>query len=170
MTLTHWSISSGKLLRNWQQVRIGFRNFLMNGTWHEDFNPSKFLARANLAQLIERNGTYNENVISDAKTACIFCAGTSQEGILLNDKSSLCQGCYSDVAMISYPENYETLRRRFVVATEARKLAWEGFREKFECESESSLLVPVGWASILLALALPAFLIVTVVLLAIGYH
>lgn len=143
---------------------------MTNATWHEDFNPSKFLARVNLAQLIERNGAFNEHLVMDAKSACIFCTRISQGGILLSDKSFLCQSCYSDVAMISYPEAYETLRRRFLVATEARKLAWEGFSGQFECAPESSLLVPLGWASILLALAFPAFLIVTVVMLAMGYQ
>lgn len=138
--------------------------------WHIEFNPSKFLSRVNLAQLIERNEAYNESSVTDAKSPCILCATCSPRGILLNDKSFLCQACYSEVAIISYPEKYELLRRNFIVATESRRLAWESFRKKFEHKSEDSSLVFFGWASILLAFANPAFLILTVILLAIGYQ
>ena len=137
--------------------------------WHSEFNPSKFLSRVNLAQLIERNEAYNESSISDAKAPCILCEKTYARGILLNDKSFLCQQRYSEVALISYPERYETLRRQFVMATEARRLAWEGFRERFEYKSEESAWVFLGWVSLLLAFANPAFLILTAILLVIGY-
>ena len=137
--------------------------------WHTEFNPQKFLNRVSLAQLIERNEAYNESSVTDAKSPCIFCGKVSAHGILLNDKSFLCQQCYSEVAMISYPEKYEALRRQFLIAREARRLAWEGFRERFEHKSEESSLVLFGWASLLLALANPAFLILTAILLVIGY-
>jgi hypothetical protein len=138
-------------------------------SWHSEFNPSKFLSRVNLAQLIERNEAYNGSSVSDAKSPCILCGKTYSRGILLNDKSFLCQQCYSEVALISYPERYEALRRQFVMATEARRLAWEGFRARFEYKSEESALVFLGWASLLLAFANPAFLILTAILLAVGY-
>lgn len=138
-------------------------------SWHSEFNPSKFLSRVNLTQLIERNEAYNESAISNAKSPCILCGQTHPRGILLNDKSFLCQQCYSEVALISYPEKYEALRRQFVLATEARRLAWVDFRERFEYKSEESALVFLGWISLLLAFANPAFLILTGTLLAIGY-
>ena len=141
----------------------------MTETWHTDFNPQKFLSRVSLTQLIERNEAYNESSVTNAKSPCVFCGKTSERGILLNDKSFLCQQCYSDVALISYPERYETLRRQFVIAREARRLAWEGFREKLEHKSEESSLVFLGWASLLLTLANPVFLILTAILLVIGY-
>ena len=137
--------------------------------WHSEFNPSKFLSRVNLAQLIERNEAYNESAISNAKSPCILCRKNFSRGILLNDKSFLCQQCYSETALISYPEKYETLRRQFVVAVESRRLAWEGFREKFEYRSEESALVFFGWVSLLLAFANPAFLILSAILLVVGY-
>jgi hypothetical protein len=68
--------------------------------WHIEFNPQKFLSRVSLEQLIERNEAYNESSISDSKSPCILCGNTSTRGILLNDKSFLCQQCYSEVAMI----------------------------------------------------------------------
>lgn len=138
--------------------------------WHSEFNPQKFLSRVSLAQLIERNEAYNESLVTDAKSPCIFCGKPYARGILLNDKSFLCQQCYSEVAMISYPERYEALRRQFVIAIEARRLAWESFRERFEHKSEESSLLFFGWASLLLALANPAFLILTAILLVIGYE
>ncbi len=138
-------------------------------TWHTEFNPQKFLSRVSLAQLIERNEAYNESSVVDARSPCIFCEKVSGRGILLNDKSFLCQQCYSEVAMISYPERYEALRRQFVIAREARRLAWESFKEKFEHKSEESSLMFFGWASLPLALANPAFAILTAILLVIGY-
>jgi hypothetical protein len=121
-------------------------------SWHTDFNPQKFLSRVSLSQLIERNESYNEISVNDAKSPCIFCGKTFARGILLNDKSFLCQQCYSEVALISYPERYETLRRQFVIAREARRLAWEDFREKFLHKSEESGLVFFGWASLFLVM------------------
>lgn len=138
--------------------------------WHSEFNPSKFLSRVNLAQLIERNEAYNGSSISDATLPCILCSRSNSRGILLNDRSFLCQQCYSEVALISYPEKYEAQRRQFILATESRQLAWNGFKERYEHKPEASVLVFFGWASILLAFANPAFLILTAILLAIGYQ
>jgi hypothetical protein len=78
-------------------------------TWHTDFNPQRFLSRVSLAELIERNEAYNESSVTDARSPCIYCGGATGRGILLNDKSFPCQQCYSEVAMISYPERYEAL-------------------------------------------------------------
>lgn len=137
--------------------------------WHTAFNPRKFLDRVKLDQLLERNEAYNESSIEDAKSPCILCSRTLGRGILLNDKSFLCKDCYSQVALISYPERYETLRRQHAIATEARKLAREAFFQEFEYKSNESNLVFFGWASILLALAHPGFLVLTAFLLALGY-
>ena len=71
--------------------------------------------------------------------------------------------------MISYPERYEALWRHFVIAREARRLAWESFSERFEHRSEESSLVVIGWASLFLALVNPGFLLLTAVLLVLGY-
>ncbi len=99
----------------------------------------------------------------------MLCGKTYARGILLNNKSFLCQTCYSEVALITYPERYEALRRQFVIATEARRLAWEGFRDRFEYRSQESALVVLGWVSLLLAFANPAFLILTAILVVVGY-
>lgn len=138
--------------------------------WHGEFNPRKFLSRVCLEKLIERNETYNATAISDAKTPCILCGKVHPRGILLNDKSFLCQQCYSEAALISYPEKYETLRRESLLAKESRRLAWEGFRERFEYKPAENSLVIFGWASLLLVFISPAFLVLTVILLVIGYQ
>jgi hypothetical protein len=52
------------------------------------------------------------------------------------------------MALISHPEKYEALRRQYLVATEARRLAWEGFRQKFEHKGVESALVYWGWTSL----------------------
>lgn len=93
--------------------------------WHSEFNPSKFLSRVKLAQLIERNEAYNESSISNATSPCILCGKNNSCGILLNDKSFLCQQCYSEIALITYPEKYKVLRRHFILTMESRRLAWE---------------------------------------------
>lgn len=138
--------------------------------WHNEFNPSKFLSRVDLAQLLLRNEAYNESTVTNANTPCILCAATSHHGIILNDKSFLCKLCYSEVAIISYPEKYEALRRQFLITTESRRLAWESFRARFEYKPEDSPLIFFGWASILLAFANPAFILCTIILLAVGYQ
>ena len=138
-------------------------------TWHTEFNPQKFLSYVNLAKLIERNEAYNESLVSDVKSPCIFCDNVTGRGIILNDKSYLCQDCYAEVSMISYPEKYESLRRQFLIAREARLFTWDSFRKKFEHKSEESNLVILGWISLLLALVNPTFLVLTSLLLVIGY-
>lgn len=145
---------------------------MMSESWHSEFNPSKFLSRVNLEALIERNDTFNENNISDAKSPCILCGGNQTRGILLNDKSFLCQECYSEVAMISYPEKYETLRRQFVLAKEARRLAWEDFINKYEHTPRESVMVSLGWMSFILFLVFEntSLIALTISLLAIGYY
>ncbi|HEY5260005.1 MAG TPA: HNH endonuclease, partial [Rhabdochlamydiaceae bacterium] len=81
----------------------------------------------------------------------------------------LCQNCYSEVSLISYPERYETLRREFIKTKEARKLAWLSFRIRFEYRSKGGGLIPFAWASLPLAFINYALLIVPIALLIIGY-
>lgn len=138
--------------------------------WHVEFNPQKFLSRVSWEKLVERNVAFNESVISDAKSPCILCKKSYSTGILLNNKSFLCKHCYTEVETISYPEKYETLRRNYLVANEARKIAWQTFKERFEYNSQVNNFVYFGWASILLAFVNPMFLILSAVLLTIGYE
>lgn len=138
-------------------------------SWHAEFNPQKFPSRVDLDALIERNVTYNEASVLGGSSTCIFCKIIHDRGILLNDKSFLCQGCYLDIFKISYPEKYENQRRQYLLASEARKLAWQSFRQKFEYNSVESSLVFFGWASVLLALINPIFLPLTLGMLIVGY-
>lgn len=122
-----------------------------------------------LEQLLERNEAYNESSTADAKSPCILCSRTYDNGILLNDKSFLCKSCFSEMALISYPEQYEALRRQYVLAKESRKFAREAFVARYGYKSNESSLVFFGWASLLLLFAHPGFLAFTAILLAIGY-
>lgn len=139
-------------------------------SWHAQFNPSKFLSRVNLALLIERTKVFQENTTQSAPSPCLLCGKAHPRGVILNNKSFLCERCYGDVSLISYPEKYEALHRNFLIATEARRLAWEGFCQKFEYKGEESALVFLGWGSLVLAFIHPAFLVLTAILLAIGYQ
>lgn len=138
-------------------------------SWHNEFSPKKFLNHVNLAQLIERNEAYNNDSVNSMRSPCVLCAGLSERGIFLNDKSFLCQQCYSEVATISYPEKYETLRRQFFIKQESRKIAWGKFSERFECQSEESDLLFFGFASLIFVWISQVFLLLTVTLLVIGY-
>ena len=138
--------------------------------WHTEFNPRKFLGRVSLEQLLERNEAYNESSTEDAKSPCILCSRTLGRGILLNDRSFLCKACYSEVALISYPERYETLRRQHALEKESRKLAKQAFFATYEYKSHESALVFFGWASLLLLFFHPAFFALSAILLAVGYE
>ena len=142
---------------------------MSNDHWHAEFSPKKFLSRVNVEQLIERNEIFNEISAIDMKAPCILCAKPSGRGLILNDKSFICEKCYSEVSMVSYPETYEAQRRYYVMETEAWRLAWEDFRKKYECKPDDSGMVLLGWASILLMFVDSGFLILTAILLGIGY-
>lgn len=144
-------------------------SIMQNDNWHAEFNPKKFLHQVNLAQLIERNEIFNDVKENDLRSPCILCSGNSGCGIVLNDKAFLCQNCYSEVSMISYPENYEEQRRYFVLQKEARRLGWEEFRGKCERKTDESGLIFLGLTSLLLIFVNSGFLILTAALLAIGY-
>lgn len=137
--------------------------------WHSEFDPAEFLGRVDLDRLIERNEAYNQGSANGANTPCVMCGNNRPRGILLNDKSFLCDSCYADVSKISYPEKYEKTRRQFLIASEAHRLAWNGFRSKHEVKPQDSILVAVGWLSILLVFVNIVLLAAPCVLLVIGY-
>lgn len=137
--------------------------------WHTDFSPKKFLGRVDLAALIERNTTYNKNLATNSKSPCMFCGRVLLGGIYLNDKSFLCESCYSEVELISYPEKYENLRRQFLISREARRLAWDSFRKNFEYQSHMATLVLMGIALIILAYKNTTFITLTPILIILVY-
>lgn len=137
-------------------------------TWHSDFVPSKFLSRVDLSQLIKRNESYNGSSVSNVRALCILCAETKPRGLLLNDRSYLCAQCYEEVALISYPEKYEDQRRQFLVAKEARRLAWNAFREKFGRTEQRSMFVLFGIMSFVLTIFVQMPWIIGACLLVVG--
>ena len=138
-------------------------------SWHNEFDPQKFLSRIDVSKLIERTKAFNDSVIGDVEQACMFCSTYESEGIILNDKSFLCISCYNRVALISYPEKYEELRRQFILETEARRVAWEELKATYEYKSQPSSLVFFGWISILLVFLHPVFVIGSLIVLSVGY-
>lgn len=144
---------------------------MQSESWHADFDPSKFLSRINLDQLIDRNSVYNESTTHDAKAPCILCEKSkNHSGILLNEGSFLCEACYSEVAGISYPEKYEILRRNFLLNSEARRLANYEFRKAFEYIQESNAILLFGWFSLLFVFVNPIVLVLSAILLIAGYY
>ena len=137
--------------------------------WHADFNPKRFLAKVNLPELLERNEAYNSSSTTDSRASCILCQHGGVRGIFLNNKQFPCQSCFSEAALISYPEKYEKLRRDNVSALESRRLAYEAFAKRFEYHSKETHILSIGWVSIVLAFFSPWFLLLTAVLLLSGY-
>lgn len=121
--------------------------------WHSSFNPKVFLSRVNLDRLIERNEVYNENKAIEGSSPCIMCSSLQGPGILLNDKSYLCKGCYAEVSTISYPELYENSWRDYLTAKESRRLAHADFTKRY-CYTKGGNIVAV-----LACMSLPLFLI-----------
>jgi hypothetical protein len=138
-------------------------------TWHGEFNPHKFLKSVSLEKLIERNAVYNESLVEDSNSPCILCGQASPRGIYLNDNAFLCESCFSQVRLITYPEKYERLHREHLVECEAHRLAWEAFRAKYEQKPKDNVLIVAGWLSGLLVFVNVQFLILTGLLLIIGY-
>ncbi len=136
--------------------------------WHKEFNPSKFLGRVQLAKLIERNAVYNESHVENISSKCILCENKKSLGIILNDKSFLCEDCYSHVALISYPEKYEKLHRQLLIEAAAHSLAWESFREKYEYVYNESAIEIWGWLSLLLLYEDIRFITLSIALIVIG--
>jgi HNH endonuclease len=138
--------------------------------WHSEFNPQRFLSHVCLESLIEKNKTFNESYINNAESPCIFCTELNSRGIILNDKSFLCEPCYLKVALISYPEKYEALRRDFLIANEARNLAEKSFKQRFEHKPQESILDILGFMSLFLVFYNPILLMLSIVLFAVSYY
>jgi hypothetical protein len=117
-------------------------------TWHEQFNPQRFLARVKIDQFIEHNEAYNENKVDRIGKPCILCSGLQGPGLLLNDKSYLCKSCFATVSTVRYPENYEKLHRQYLTDREARQQARAAFIENCMYRKISN------WAGVALGLSL----------------
>jgi ssDNA-binding Zn-finger/Zn-ribbon topoisomerase 1 len=131
-------------------------------TWHEQFNPQRFLSRVKIDQFIEHNEAYNENKVDRLGKPCILCSGLQGPGLLLNDKSYLCKSCFAAVSTVRFPEKYEKVHRQFLTDREARQQARAAFVQNCMYRKISS------WAGIAVWLSLPllyfqiGFLIVSV--------
>ena len=119
-------------------------------SWHQEFSPARFLRHVQLDKLIVRNAIDNDSRVTDVDWTCILCARNKSTGIVLNDRSFLCEGCYSVIAAVSYPEKYERLHRQHLVELSAHQLAWEAFRQRYEHVHKDSVVGVLGWLSLLL--------------------
>lgn len=95
----------------------------MESNWHHAFNPQSFLKNVDVEQLLERNDAYAENLIDKLGRPCLSCRGSTAPGLLLNEGSYLCKQCFDRISLVQYPEKYESLRRQYLVACEARRAA-----------------------------------------------
>lgn len=131
-------------------------------TWHEQFNPQRFLSRVKIDQFIGHNEAYSENKVDRIGKPCILCSGLQGPGLLLNDKSYLCRSCFAAVSVVRYPEKYEKLHRQYLTDRESRQQARAAFVENCIYRRIS------GWAGIAVWLSLPllyfqiGFLIVSI--------
>jgi len=131
-------------------------------TWHEQFNPQRFLSRVNIDQFIEHNEVYNENKVNRFGKPCILCSGLQEPGLLLNDKSYLCKSCFAVVFTIRYPERYEKLHRQYLTGREARQRAKMAFVQNCLYRKISDLSWVVVWLSLLLLYFQIGFLIISI--------
>ncbi len=95
----------------------------MESKWHHAFNPQTFLKGVDVEKLLQRNDTYAENKIEKLVKPCLYCGGLIAPGLLLNEGSYLCKHCFDRISLVKYPEKYEELRRRYLIAREARNKA-----------------------------------------------
>jgi len=131
--------------------------------WHDQFNPSRFLARVNIDRFIEKNEAYNESIINDYGRPCILCNGTQGPGLLLNDKSYLCKLCFTEVSKIKYPEKYEKLRRQYYKDCEARRQAREALVKNCTFRKLSIFIGAIGCASIVFLFINLAFVAIPII-------
>ena len=131
-------------------------------TWHEQFNPQRFLSRVKIDQFIEQNEAYGENKVDRLGKPCILCAGVQGPGLLLNDKSYLCKSCFSTVSKTRYPEKYEKSNRQYLTDREARQQARAAFVDSSIYRKISSWAGTGVWLSLPLLFFQIGFIIIPV--------
>ncbi len=108
--------------------------------WHASFNPKEFLSKVNLKDLIEPNEIFDERETVGADLSCVLCAKIKEKGILLNNKSFLCETCLAKMSMISYPQRYEKIYRKFLKAHKSWTIAYMELRDRFGFHKRESSL------------------------------
>jgi len=128
--------------------------------WHDDFDPQRFLSRVDVDALIERNKARNENVVDAGSRHCMLCGGAESPGLLLNEGSYVCRSCFDEVSRTKYPQKYESKRREFIAAREARRQAKRAFEAKCFYRRLIPWLVGVGVVCLLLTAAVQVLFVV----------
>lgn len=116
-------------------------------SWHHEFNPSKFLQRVQVGNLLERLAVDDRSRLESGPRQCLLCRKTNNGGILLNDGYFLCESCLSDVSLISYPEKYERLRRDYLIRKEALRIAHDAMVSMYSWQPRAGAVWLFGFAS-----------------------
>jgi hypothetical protein len=122
----------------------------MVATWHQSFNPQRFLARIDLEKLISRNQAYPENEVASIVSPCILCGQRQGAGVVLNDKRFVCKGCFQLLSLIEYPERYESVRRDYLVKKEAWRTARSSLIEASISRKIANMFTSLAGLSLLL--------------------
>lgn len=136
-----------------------------NNTWHNNFNPKKFLGKINVESLITKNEVFNESFINNANLDCIFCNKKSSKGIVLNNKSFLCEYCYLTISSISFPEKYEKRYRDFLKEKEAYIEALQSFEREMGYKPKDSFIwIASCLITLFFSIILPPLFVISIIL------
>ncbi|MCH9025307.1 MAG: hypothetical protein IH931_08230, partial [candidate division Zixibacteria bacterium] len=131
-------------------------------TWHDSFDPVRFLSNVNVENLIERNKARSENEVNQIKEPCIMCNNHNTSGLTLNDQTFICKSCFREVSYIRFPEKYEGLEREYLVQLAARQRALGSLIESCWFGKMSGVLSFFGWLSLVLLLVQFSYIILPI--------
>ena len=117
--------------------------------WSDDFNPREILSRIDLIEFIDRNRKDNASHLAPNERVCILCNKGNQEGIILSDRSFLCESCLFAISETSYPEKYERAWKQYLKDREVWQNAKDEFFKNNEYEKGSNLPRWLALASVL---------------------
>lgn len=139
------------------------------GNWHHEFNPSKFLQRVEVRDLLEKLAVDGQSRFNSGPRDCLLCRKAKIGGILLNDGCFLCESCLTEVAVTVYPEKYERLRRDFLVRKEAHRIAHDTMVSSYTWQPRAGTLWLLGFASLGLMLFHKELWIIAAAIIAAAY-
>ena len=117
-------------------------------TFSREFSYHKYVKSVDVRKLIEVNTVFDEargrNFPSNAR--CYFCGGSihSDEAIRLSNGDYICEGCFREVQTIRYPEVYQTQYERYIVESEARRIALDELTSSLTSTKIINRLTPVA--------------------------
>lgn len=115
--------------------------------WHQEFNPSKFLQRVQLTDLLAKSVVDGQSRLNSGSKECLLCRKAKAAGVLLNDGGFLCESCFTEIASTVYPEKYERLRREFLVRKEAHRIAHDTMVSSYTWQPRAGVFWLIGFVS-----------------------